>query len=48
MPPSDCPIGQIACPLSGECITFSALCDGKPDCSDGMDEATCDDGGIKF
>lgn len=30
---------QARCGLDGECVNISAICDGKADCSDGIDES---------
>lgn len=40
-PPSNCPYGQFTCYSSGQCVLQSAVCDGRPDCSDSSDEANC-------
>ncbi|CAG5895700.1 unnamed protein product [Menidia menidia] len=36
-----CQPGQFTCHHSEECIPASALCDGRPDCSDQSDEISC-------
>ncbi|CAK8680460.1 unnamed protein product [Clavelina lepadiformis] len=38
-PPKKCDF-PFRCP-SGECLTFSSLCDGKDDCPGGLDESHC-------
>ena len=46
---SGCPGGGWACSGAGQCVLRERVCDGRPDCSDGSDEAaavcaghTCD------
>ncbi|XP_046359118.2 uncharacterized protein LOC124137050 [Haliotis rufescens] len=36
----ECPVDHIKCP-SSYCIPIRLVCDGRPDCADGMDERGC-------
>ncbi|XP_033634047.1 uncharacterized protein LOC117295480 isoform X2 [Asterias rubens] len=40
MEPPSCEAYQVPCP-SGDCVPFSALCDGVQDCPSGLDEMNC-------
>lgn len=37
-----CPDGWAACGAGGRCVHADALCDGRVDCDDGVDEADCE------
>lgn len=38
-----CPAGSFRC-SNGKCLPQSQQCNGKDDCGDGSDEASCDNG----
>jgi len=40
-PPFTCPSGQSPCRTAGQCVPWSAICDGRVDCQDFSDESDC-------